>query len=156
MTRELSETLPDELLTRLDGSDLAVREGDTYLLVTTAEEGWPHIAMLSAGEVLAVSPSELRLALWPRSSTTANLRAGGRALLAYFAPGSAYYVQLEAEPYKAGAGVTDSLARFSARVTRALVDRVDYAEITSGIRFRLRDPAQVLQRWEQAISTLRS
>jgi hypothetical protein len=156
MTRELSETLPDELVTRLDGHDLAAMEGDTYLLVTTDQEGWPHIAMLSAGEVLAVSAGELRLALWPGSSTTASLRARSRALFAYFAPGTAYYVQLEVQPYKGGAAVGDRLARFSARVKRSLVDRVDYAEITSGIRFRLKDPVQVLRRWEQAISTLRS
>jgi hypothetical protein len=156
VTRELSESLTAELAALLDGRDLSGKVGDTYLLVTTGEDDWPHIAMLSAGELLAVSPGELRLALWPGTSTTANLRARGRALLAYFAPGTAYYIQLEVQPYESRVAVSDSLARFSARVKRVRVDRVDYAEITTGIRFRLKDPATVLDRWEQAISNLRA
>jgi hypothetical protein len=30
------------------------------------EDGWPHAALLSVGEVLAVSPTELLVAIWPR------------------------------------------------------------------------------------------
>jgi len=65
MPRSLGSTLPADLAAALDGSRLADQVGDTYLLLTMSEAGWPHVAMLSAGEVLAVDDAELRLALRP-------------------------------------------------------------------------------------------
>lgn len=61
------------------GRLLAAKEEVTALLVTTTDDGWPHVAMLSVGELTAVEPHRPRAALWPSSTATANLRAHERS-----------------------------------------------------------------------------
>jgi hypothetical protein len=36
-----------------------------------------------------------------------------------------------------------------------LLDEAPYAELTSGVRFRLKNPADVLRRWHRQIEALR-
>ena len=79
MSETLPPVLPETLHRLLDGSDLDGKVGETMELLTVGPEGWPHVALLSAGEVLAATPEEIRLALWPSSQTTANLRRTGQA-----------------------------------------------------------------------------
>jgi hypothetical protein len=156
MSRSLGKALPVNLMDLLTGHDLARREGLTLLLVTTALDGWPHVAMLSAGEVLATGPSEVRLALWPGSGTTANLAQSGRSLLMIVAGNASYYVRLAA---RRGGDLSLSQgprAFFVATVEDVLEDVVGYAEITSGIGFRLKQPAVVLVAWTEAVAAMRS
>jgi hypothetical protein len=156
MSRSLGKALPVNLMDLLTGHDLAQREGLTLLLVTTALDGWPHVAMLSAGEVLATGPSEVRLALWPGSGTTANLAQSGRSLLMIVAGNASYYVRLAA---RRGGDLSLSQgprAFFVATVEDVLEDVVSYAEITSGIGFRLKQPAVVLAAWTETVAAMRS
>jgi hypothetical protein len=156
MSRSLGKALPVNLMDLLTGHDLARREGLTLLLVTTALDGWPHVAMLSAGEVLATDPGEVRLALWPGSGTTANLAQSGRSLLMIVVGNASYYVRLAA---RRGGDLSLShgpRAYFAATVEDVLEDVVSYAEITSGIGFRLKEPAKVLAAWTEAVAAMRS
>src|SRR5437879_3989755 len=98
MSETLPPVLPETLHRLLDGSDLDGKVGETMELLTVGPEGWPHVALLSAGEVLAATPEEIRLALWPSSQTTANLRRTGQATLTFIQQEGAYYAQLEAAP----------------------------------------------------------
>jgi len=112
--------------------------------------------MLSAGEVLATGPGEVRLALWPGSGTTANLAQSGRSLLMIVAGNASYYVRLAA---RRGGDLSLSQgprAFFVATVEDVLEDVVGYAEITSGIGFRLKQPAAVLAAWTEAVAAMRS
>src|SRR5258708_5563009 len=143
--------MPEAVLRALDGHDLPGHVGLTFPLLTVDASGWPHVALLSAGEVLAVGESELRLALWPGSETTANLTRDGRGTLMVIAGATAFYLELEARPASPG----DRLALFTARVRRVLADEVAYARITTGISFDLPDPASVLGRWRDTIGALR-
>lgn len=147
--------LPADLAAALDGRRLAARVGDTYLLLTTSEEGWPHVAMLSAGEVLAVGGSSLRLGLWPGTRSTENLRRAGRGLLMAVLPPATYYVRLRVRPLGEATVEDRSLAAFEAAVTEVLEDVVGYARVTGAIRFELVDPARVVAHWEAAIAALR-
>ncbi len=156
MTKVLTDRLPDTLRELLNGEALGAKEGETFILVTVKEDGWPHVALLSVGEVFAPSPQEIRLALWPGTTTTGNLGRSGCATLAAVWQGTAYYVELEAKPFVSSSAVEDSLARFSARVRRVLADTVDYADLTTGIRFVLKDKAHVARGWQKTIQTLRS
>jgi len=61
-----SDSLADELQ--------FMRENDTVQLLTVDESGWPRVALLSAGEVLATGPRAIALALWPDG--TSGRRAG--------------------------------------------------------------------------------
>jgi hypothetical protein len=152
MPRSLGSALPAALAAALDGRRLAERVGDTYLLITTSEAGWPHVAMLSAGEVLAIGESALRLALWPQSRSTANLRRSGQALLTAVVPPAMYYVRLRIRPLADLA----RLAAFEAAIEAVEEDIVDYARLTEAIRFELANPAEVLTRWSATIAALRA
>jgi hypothetical protein len=156
MSRSLGKALPVNLMDLLTGHDLARREGLTLLLVTTALDGWPHVAMLSAGEVLATDSSEVRLALWPGSGTTANLAQSGRSLLMIVAGNASYYVRLAAQRGGDLSLSQGPRAFFVATVEDVLEDVVGYAEITSGIGFRLKQPAVVLAAWTEAVAAMRS
>jgi len=156
MTKVLTDRLPDSLRDLLNGEDLGAKEGETFILITVNADGWPHLGLLSVGEVVATSAQEIRIALWPRSTTTGNLARSGIATLAAIWQGTAYYVELEAAPFTSPSSVEGSLARFSARVRRVLVDRVDYADLTTGVRFVLKDKARAVRGWQEVIQTLRA
>ena len=96
MSRSIGHELPAVLQPLLDGSDLANRQGLTFLLLTNDESGWPQVAMLSVGEVVAVDPRTLRAALWLGSGTTRNLSRTGRGTLMLVADGNGYYVRVSA------------------------------------------------------------
>lgn len=158
MTRhsQTDAVLPDPLLRLLDGERLEQKVGVTFALITQGEDGWPHVALLSVGELFAPTAGELRIALWPGTRTTANLRRAGRATLAAVVEGSVYYAYLEAEPLQPSENQGDSLARFRAGIHDVRSDRVDYADITSGIRFSLRDPDRVVAHWRGVVDSLKA
>ena len=159
MTRSVGSTLPEPLYRLLDGAAVTDQAGanPTFLLVTTGAGGWPHIAMLSVGEILARGPDELRVALWLHSTTTRTLERARQALLAVVASPDAYYVRLSAARLAdLDLGAQGRLACFALRVEDVLQDAADYAALTSGITFRLHQPEQVVPRWERTIDALRA
>jgi hypothetical protein len=156
MPRSPGRALPADLAAALDGRLLAERVGDTYLLITTSEAGWPHVAMLSAGEVLAVGEAALRLGLWPGTGSTENLTRSGRGLLLAVRPPTTYRLRLRCRALGEVPVEERRLAVFDADVEEVLEDVVGYARVTEGIRFELVDPPRVLGHWEAAIAALRS
>ena len=112
--------------------------------------------MLSAGEVLAVGPREIGLALWPDGTSAANLTRAGRATLALVHAGAGWYVRCvarrEADLSLAGGR---RLAAFVLAVDEVLVDDVPYAELTTGIEFRLAEPERTLATWRAVVDALR-
>jgi hypothetical protein len=148
-------SLPEVLLRSLDGRDLASQTGETFVLSTVGEHGWPHLAMLSAGELLAISARELRLALHAGSGTSANLARSGRGTLLAVADGGAITIRLLARLLGHRSVDGGELALFDAEVAELTEHRVGYAELESGIRFRLPEPELVLARWERTHDVLR-
>jgi hypothetical protein len=144
--------LPADVVALLDGNELGARVGLTIELLTVAEDGWPGVALLSVGEVLAMSESEIRLALWPVSRTTANLTRTGQGVLAFVHAGAAYSVRLETER---GDDLPGPLAAFAGQVAGVRRDEVDYARLTSGITFDLPDAQAVVARWRRTIEALK-
>lgn len=140
---------------------MAGRLGMVILIATPDEAGWPHPAMLSYGEAVAVDPRRIRLAVHRASRTAANLRRNGLITLCFVEAGFAYYVKaaarVEEDPM---AGMAD-LARFEATVQTVLADeaRADTeagAVVTEGIRFAVGRPAEaVLCDWESVVERLR-
>lgn len=47
--------LSNELFQLLNGEKLAGKRREAMMLQTVTEEGWPHTAMISAGEILALN-----------------------------------------------------------------------------------------------------
>ncbi|MGH9244362.1 MAG: pyridoxamine 5'-phosphate oxidase family protein [Acidimicrobiales bacterium] len=153
MSRIESRELPDGLLDLLSGHDLAGKVGETILLITVSESGWPHVAMLSAGEIVARSPAAMTMALWTGTETSENLRRG-QATLVIVRDGAGHYIEASVR----SADVLDvdgrSLDRFECEVERVLSDRVGYARLTSGITFELPDEPAVVERWERTVEAM--
>lgn len=150
-----SGALPAALLELLSGNDLDGKVGQTFLLLTASRDGWPRLALLSVGEVVAIGPRDLRLALYPASTTTANLTRTRKGTLVAFLPGAAHYVELTARRLDDLRTPHAALAHFAAQVRSARVDAVGYAELIGGVSFRLRDTERTIQRWRETVAALR-
>ena len=147
--------LDADVVALLDGTDLQARAGLTLELITLDADGWPRVALLSVGEVLATGEGSVRLALWPGSRTTANLERSARALLAFVHDGAAHRVRLQA---RRGADLlvgADARATFDASVGSAARDEVPYARLSTGITHELVDPEGTLARWRATVAALR-
>lgn len=157
MSRSAGNEVPPALATALDGSRLEAAAGLTVLLLTVDADGWPRLAMLSAGEVLAAGPRSVRLALWPDSRTTANLDRSEKATLAAVLDGAGWYLRCTArrQPDLVLSGGR-RLVSFGLTVEEALEDVVPYAELTTGIRFRLLEPDRILPAWREAVAAMRA
>ena len=156
MARSAGVALPDGVRELLDGTDLERAARLTVQLLTVDEAGWPRVALLSAGELLATGPRDLRLALWSSSRTTANLGRTGRATLALVHGGAGWYFRCAA---RRDPDLTlpdgQRLASFALTVEEALEDAVPDAELTSGIEFRLAEPDATLAGWRVMVAAMR-
>jgi hypothetical protein len=118
-------------------------------------DGWPHASLLSAGDMLALPGGRIRLAIHPGSSTCGNLARDGRLTLTM--PVGRGLCELWMEATKLGEGPAEvPLAFFEARLQTTRHHQAPYADVTSGVTFRLHDPDAVLARWRRQIATLRA
>lgn len=154
MSVEHEPAVPASLAAAL-APDGPLPEGLTLLLLTVRADGWPHVAMLSAGEVVAVGERRLALALWPGSSAAENLAERPRATLAAVVDEASWALRIEAR--EAGAIETPLAGRlrgFAADVVATTSDRAPYAVLESGVTFRLKDGAGVRARWAEVRAAL--
>lgn len=126
--------------------------GVSALLATGDEAGWPHIAYLSCGEVLALPPDRVRLLLWPGSSTARNIAASGRACLHAAADGVVWEARLSA----VGEAATEGSFMIEMEVIETIRHRAPYARVEAMIGFALSDPGQTIARWRDQLARLRA
>ncbi|HUG53189.1 MAG TPA: hypothetical protein VMR21_06290 [Vicinamibacteria bacterium] len=146
MSRRVGGRLDDTLFERLSGRGVTERPQEAILVATTDERGRAHPALLAYGEVLALTPTILRLAVSGGGTTARNLRDRGALTLCLVGPDGAAYVKAAAralapEPSLSAGG----LAAFEARVEDVLADspaRGEEARLTSGITYAAADPAR--------------
>jgi len=147
--------LPEALVREFDGDHLEARLADAVRLSTVSEDGWPHGAQLSAGEILAVNATTLLIAIWPQSSTTANLMRDGRLTLSLVHDGA--LLEIRARSHAVAQRQTAlGLSVFRVEIEFVTEHRAKYAEVLSGVTFRLYEPALVLARWREQIAMLRT
>jgi hypothetical protein len=72
-----SSSLPHAVVEFLNGKDFERKASQALHLSTVDEDGWPHGAMLSAGEILALDASEVAMLLYQSSNTSKNSRVMG-------------------------------------------------------------------------------
>jgi hypothetical protein len=156
VARSAGNATPAPIRSLLEGADIEALEGLTFLLLTTNDDGWPHLAMLSVGELVAAGERDLRAALWPGSSAARNLARTGQCTLAVIHGEVGYYLRCSAREGPDLKIEGGRLAYFELRVEEALEDVVPYATLTSGVTFRLDEPDRVLPRWRETIQALRS
>jgi len=158
VSTRVSDHLDDATFRRLSGEALAARSGEAILVSTADEHGRPHPALLSYGEVLAVSPDVLRLVVAAGSTTARNLTARGAITLCLVtAAEGALYVKARARPLPAGV-LGAGLAAYEARIEEVLADAPaagEEARLTSGIAFVSEDPARQSAAWAMRLEALR-
>jgi hypothetical protein len=147
--------LPAGVRSFLNGEDL-LSKTQALRLSTVDAEGWPHAALLSAGDVLALPDGRIRFAIFANSGTAANLVRDGRLTLSLALEGGMCELRLRARPCGQGSTPEVPLAFFEAEVERVRMHVASYADVTSGISFALHEPAGVLDRWQRQIAALRA
>jgi hypothetical protein len=132
MSKALGNELPAELQNDLNGQDLTSKWSKTIPLVTIDASGFPHFAILSYGEILATGPHDLRIGLYPNSTTTKNIQARPHVGLLIVLGDSVYYVKGTAVEKPC-----EGVVRFDVSIEQVLVDSEPGARITSGIGFEM-------------------
>ncbi|MCY7865617.1 pyridoxamine 5'-phosphate oxidase family protein [Bacillus spizizenii] len=147
--------MSDRLFELLDGNRLNEKQHEAFVLQTVAEDGWPHAAMISAGEIIALSRTDIRIALWKNTATAANILRTGKAQFTAWWKGAAHYVKLQCEPLPPLTEAEYDRDRFACRIVSMKEDVAKYAGLTSGVRIQLHSPEEVLNRWEKTLEELK-
>jgi len=159
VSRHAGDRLDEALFRRLSGGDPAPRATEAILIATTDEHGRSHPALLSYGEVLAVSPRLLRIAVGARSTTASNLASRGALTLCLIDADGVTYVKATARPLLAEPSLeAQGLIAFEAHVEDVLVDAPaagEKAHLTSGITFAAEDPDGQARAWASRLEGLR-
>lgn len=149
------DQLDTELMEWMNGSRLETKQHEAMQLLTVTGGQWAHTAMISMGEVLAISPSCLRLALWQGTQTSINMMETGKATLIAIHGQRLLHIRLEVRLLPELAKAVHPRDRYEGNIQHIRIDEAPYAEITSGITFQLKDPASALGRWAATIEDLK-
>ena len=129
--------------------------GLTILVLSDLEAGWPHLAMVSVGELVVAPDGRLALALWPTSTCAANLARTGRATLALVADGLAFSLRCHVDDeLPMTVGEDPAMRGFVLRVIAVAEDAAPYADLLSGVTYRLHDVQATLARWRRTRAAL--
>ncbi len=154
MSRELEPAVPEPVRRRLQ-DEPERQEGLTILVLSELEGGWTHLAMVSVGELVVAADGRLALALWPTSTSAANLARTGRVTLALVADGLAFSLRCHVEDeLPITAGEDPAMRGFVLRVVAATQDAAPYADLLSGVTYRLHDAQATLARWRRTRAVL--
>ena len=149
-----ADGIPAPLASYLDGTELLTKT-QALQLCTTDADGWPHLALLSAGDMLALPPGHFRFALFHRSGTARNLARDGRLALTLAIDDGLCELRLQARPI--GPVPTElPLTFFEAEVRTVRMHVTSYAKVTAGVTFVLHQPEGVLARWQRQLAALRA
>ncbi|WP_260870921.1 pyridoxamine 5'-phosphate oxidase family protein [Paenibacillus xylanexedens] len=149
------EQLDAELMEWLNGTNLEHKQHEALQLLSVSEDQWPHQAMISMGEVIAINPHQLRLALWQGTQTSMNMSKTGKATLIAVQGQRLLHIRIEVKLLPEMKEAIHPRDRFEAQVLHVRVDHAPYAEITSGITFQLKDELGAITRWKETIEELR-
>ena len=136
MSRFLADHLPSSLVGRLSADAAFANAQRAIVLCSVDEHGWPHPAMVSSLELIALDARNIRLALHGASRSTRNLRANGRLTIVLADERGVFYLKgdvLMLAPFMAA---DQELATFNMRVDSVLQDDAtayEGARVTTGI-----------------------
>lgn len=155
--QEESPVIPQAIQDFCNGKDLRSKSGEAIRISTVDSEGWPHAAMVSAGEVLAIDDKTFRIALWPDSATTQNIVRDGRLTLTFPCGGGLYEFRLQAKVL-ADQQTRYHLKFFETSIVKAKKHYSKYADVVSGVTVKIHqeEMEKVLERWEEQIAALRT
>jgi hypothetical protein len=149
-----AKAVPENVARYLDGTDLPAKT-QALRLSTVDAAGWPHAALLGAGDMLVLPSGRIRFVIFPQSTTTANLMRDDRLTLTLSLDGGMCELRLRARRL-AHTSPDVPLAFFEAELETARTHVAPYAAVTSGVTFALHEPQKVLPRWQRQIAALRA
>jgi hypothetical protein len=149
-----STGIPDGVAHYLDGTELLTKT-QAVRLSTVDADGWPHAALLSAGDMVVMPSGRIRFALFPQSTVTSDLEREGRLAMTLSLDGGMCELRLRSRRL-AHSNPNMPLAFFEAEVETVRKHVAPYASVTSGVTFALHDPQAVLPRWQRQIAALRA
>ncbi|MBI2186903.1 MAG: pyridoxamine 5'-phosphate oxidase family protein [Acidobacteria bacterium] len=160
MSTHVGDRLPDDLFAALSGGDLTAVADCVIVVSTVDEHGFPHPALLSYFEVVAIDPRTIRLATYADSRSTRNATRGGKLTLVFVDAAFVYYVKGAIRPLAASMRSTPYNAKLEMRVEEVLRDAPDPvrepgAHIASGIRYLNPQRSAELARARDVIAELR-
>jgi hypothetical protein len=96
----------------------------------------------------------LLVAIWPKTHTTENLRRDGRLTLLLVFNGALLEMRARAT-LKAEHQTKLDLAVFQIKIESVIEHRSNYADVTTGVTFKLHDPERTFARWREQIVALK-
>lgn len=159
MSKQVGNTLPDDVFDRLSGHDLAAVADRVVIVCSVDDRGFAHPALLSCFEVVAVNRRTVRLAMYSDSRTTRHARREGRLTLILVDAGAAYYIKGVVRQLSDSMRATPYNAKLDFQVTEVLADAPNPdlepgAYISSGITYVNPRRAEELERARQVLAEL--
>jgi hypothetical protein len=160
MSARVGDQLPDDLFTALNGHDLEAVADRVVVVSTTDERGFPHPALLSYFEVVAIDQRTIRLATYAESRTTRNATRNGQVTLIFVDTEFVYYVKGAVQQLASSMRATPYNAKLDVQVQDVLRDAPDPvrepgAHIATGIRYVNPQRSAELERARLVIAELR-
>ncbi|GAF13974.1 hypothetical protein JCM19045_3262 [Bacillus sp. JCM 19045] len=144
--------IPDEIVTYLNGEQLEKKSDVAMHFVTIDDNGYPYKAMVSVGEVLCLTETQIRIALWQKTNTVNYVMKSKKATLMVVIPPTAYDLQLDVTFLR----YEEESALFEATVKNVKSDRAPYAQLTNGVQYQLKSAGQTIELWKKKLKLLKS
>lgn len=125
MSKLVGAELPDDLYRRLSGDHLGDVANKVIPICTVDCQGWPHPALLSYFEVVALDRRNIRLATYTDSTTTNNMRRNGKLTIVILDERVAYYVKGNVAELQPQMRCAPHNAKLNLRVEQVLTDQAD-------------------------------
>lgn len=145
--------LPAQVAEYLDGANLLAKT--QALRVSTVDaEGWPHAALLSAGDMLAMPSGRIRFIVFAQSTTTSNLMRDSRLTITLSIDDGMCELRMRCRRLS-HSSPDAPLAFFEAELVEVRIHKTPYATVSGGITFVLHEPQAVLRRWQKQADEMR-
>jgi hypothetical protein len=161
MSTHVGGALPDDLFEALRGRDLAAVADRVVVVSTVDERGFPHPALLSYFEVVALNHRTIRLATYAESRTTRNAKREGKLTLVFVDAAFVYYVKGTARQLAGSMRTAPHNAKLECQVLEVLRDAPDPvrepgARVATGIRYVNPHRLAELARAQRLLAELRT
>ena len=159
MSTSVGKDVPDQVVVMLGGEQADEQVGKVILLLTVDEQGFPHAAQLSPGEILIRDKSFVRLAVFKGGRTLRNIADRSALALVIIEPELSCYIKGRGSVSDAtisrGSTQPFEAVRVDVAVEDVLLDSEAGAAITTGTRYSRDVPAQQeLGEWSRVWSVL--